>query len=390
MEQLKKTCRRWLAAVALIAAATNCQAQSVDYHILGTWQGGDGQKILLKTVYSSDDIKTTDSTVVKNGAYEFKGTLPQMMRLELSGKPGKQRLFADGSGDIVANVIEKTYTRRGKTSTGLTFEVAPSPEQQCIEEQGQISLMHTLMKFGSLIALSNVLNDSTKDSIQIKHDVDSIQSNTAKMDSALNLSIDSFIVRNRDNYAITYFIGEFIAKNYPYKELAQRYAQLTDRVRNSLLGKELKAKVDAMQKVNIGGIAPDIEQPTPNGKMLKLSSLRGKYVLLDFWASWCGPCLGEMPNVKHLYAKYHKKGLEIYGVSLDDKADKWKAAIAKHELKWNHVSSLKGWNCPVAKEYNVTGIPRMYIIDPSGRIIAQDLRGEDLANKMAELFDGKK
>lgn len=124
--------------------------------------------------------------------------------------------------------------------------------------------------------------------------------------------------------------------------------------------------------------------------MLKLSSLRGKYVLLDFWASWCGPCLGEMPNVKHLYAKYHKKGLEIYGVSLDDKADKWKAAIAKHELKWNHVSSLKGWNCPVAKEYNVTGIPRMYIIDPSGRIIAQDLRGEDLANKMAELFDGKK
>ena len=123
--------------------------------------------------------------------------------------------------------------------------------------------------------------------------------------------------------------------------------------------------------------------------MLSLYSLRGHIVLLDFWASWCGPCLREVPNVKKIYDKYHSKGLEILGVSLDDKQKAWVNAIQNKELNWKHVSSLKGWDCPVAKLYNVTGIPRMYIIDENGTIIAQDLRGEALTKKMDELFKDK-
>ena len=109
--------------------------------------------------------------------------------------------------------------------------------------------------------------------------------------------------------------------------------------------------------------------------------------MLDFWASWCGPCLREVPNVKAIYEKYHDKGFEIFGVSLDETAGPWKAAIKKNDMNWHHVSSLKGWECPVAKQYNVTGIPRMYIIDPEGKIIAQDLRGEELANFVAGLYE---
>lgn len=97
--------------------------------------------------------------------------------------------------------------------------------------------------------------------------------------------------------------------------------------------------------------------------------------------------LREVPNVKAIYEKYHDKGFEIFGVSLDETVGPWKAAIKKNDMNWHHVSSLKGWNCPAAKRYNVTGIPRMYIIDPEGKIIAQDLRGEELAKFVAGLYE---
>mgnify|MGYP000404569907 CR=1 FL=1 len=143
----------------------------------------------------------------------------------------------------------------------------------------------------------------------------------------------------------------------------------------------------ATDLLKAGADAPDITLNTIDGKPFALKDLRGRYVVLDFWASWCGPCLREVPNVKAIYEKYHDKGFEIFGVSLDETAGPWKAAIKKNDMNWHHVSSLKGWECPVAKQYNVTGIPRMYIIDPEGKIIAQDLRGEELANFVAGLYE---
>ena len=110
-------------------------------------------------------------------------------------------------------------------------------------------------------------------------------------------------------------------------------------------------------------------------------------MLLDFWASWCGPCMDEMSNVKALYEKYHDRGLEIVGISMDNNKAKWERAIERAGLVWHHVSSLKGMNrCPVAKLYQVVAIPKLYIVDKDGKIIAKDLRGEDLREKMDELF----
>ena len=148
---------------------------------------------------------------------------------------------------------------------------------------------------------------------------------------------------------------------------------------------EAKAQKERLAE---GKVAPEFSFPTPDGKKkLGPQDFKGKILVLDFWASWCGPCMAEMPNVKEIYKKYHDKGLEILGVSLDSKKEPWVNAIEKNELMWHHVSTLNKFDCPIAGQFRVTGIPRMYILDKDGKIIAQDLRGEELAKKMDELFN---
>ncbi len=132
----------------------------------------------------------------------------------------------------------------------------------------------------------------------------------------------------------------------------------------------------------VGQLAPEISLAQIDGKTLKLSELKGKYVLVDFWASWCGPCLRDMPEMKEIYADYKDHNLEILGVSLDHKAKNWQQAIEKHELPWQHVSDLGGWNNQAALDYGVESIPHTVLIDPNGEIIAIGLRGEQLKKKI--------
>ena len=141
-------------------------------------------------------------------------------------------------------------------------------------------------------------------------------------------------------------------------------------------------------KVAIGAIAPDLEFPDPDGKMRKLSDLRGKVVLLDFWASWCGPCRRENPNVTRIYSLYHDKGFEVFSVSLDSDAASWKRAIEADKLVWpNHVSDLKKWQSQAAAIYGVRSIPSTFLLDKEGRIVQRDLRGADLEKAVKQLVE---
>ena len=139
--------------------------------------------------------------------------------------------------------------------------------------------------------------------------------------------------------------------------------------------------------INIGAIAPEINLKSPDGKLIALSSLKGKVVLLDFWASWCRPCRVENPNVVKLYNKYKDRGFTVYSVSLDQNKDKWMAAITKDQLTWsNHVSELTGWKSSAGNKYGVSSIPKTFLIDANGKIIAYDLRGNDLEKKLSEIL----
>ncbi len=172
-------------------------------------------------------------------------------------------------------------------------------------------------------------------------------------------------------------LAEEVQKKYPNSPYTQKFtAQIA----------KMETQFKEKEHISIGKIAPDIALPTPDGGSLKISDLKGKYVILDFWASWCRPCRAENPKVVKLYQKYKDKGLEILGISLDKDAIAWKKAIADDNLTWKHISDLKFWQSEASQLYKVQSIPATFLLDKEGKIIAKDLRGKALEKKMEEIF----
>jgi len=149
----------------------------------------------------------------------------------------------------------------------------------------------------------------------------------------------------------------------------------------------LKEKAEKSKSTEVGAKAPEFTGPGVDGEQLALKDMLGKVTLVDFWAAWCRPCRAENPNVVAVYKKYHDKGLNIVGVSLDRKAEDWKKAIADDGLTWKHVSHVQYFNDPIAQMYNVDAIPAAFLLDENGVIVAKNLRGPALEAKVAELLD---
>ena len=214
-----------------------------------------------------------------------------------------------------------------------------------------------------------------------------IQFGEGKMHTILDPLLEKM---NADSKAYRFALGGIISalqqKNHPaFTDFGKIYIDKYKAENPPYMAGFIR-KVEGAKNFMIGAVAPDFEQATPEGATMKLSDLRGKVVLVDFWASWCGPCRKENPHVVKLYDKYKAKGFDVMGVSLDKTSDRWIKAIEKDDLRWNHVSDLKGWSNEVAKQYSVRSIPHTLLLDKDGKILARNLRAKELELKLIELF----
>ncbi len=193
---------------------------------------------------------------------------------------------------------------------------------------------------------------------------------------------------NKDNLFGLYLLATEVYYGMTRDEILEAVAALSRELQMSQGAISLKEHAEAMKRVDVGQQYIELELPDKDGNMIKLGDVlaQNKYVLLDFWASWCGPCMREVPFLLEDYAKYHDKGFEIYGVSLDKNREPWVATMESKGLVWPNVSELKEWKDPSAKKYAVRSIPSNFLIASDGTIVARNLRGEELGAKLAELL----
>lgn len=196
---------------------------------------------------------------------------------------------------------------------------------------------------------------------------------------------DVLMTTFKDSPVTAYVIANGMGQ-MDYVSLQEVYDRLGEPAKNSVYGELIVRQLDFLKQVEVGSVAPDFKAANLAGDTLSLHGAKGKLKLVDFWASWCGPCRAEMPNLRKLYKKYHGKGLEIFAVSLDDKRANWEQASRDEQIKWLNVSDLSGWRSPIAARYLVRAIPATFLLDGENRIIAKDLRGKELEKKVMEVL----
>ena len=365
----------------LVSGALHSQ---VRYDVRGMYDGGEGKKIYMQVLVGSMDGWTVDSAVVgADGRFVLEGEVTEPMCAMVSSEmDGFQSIFLDGSPlELTIGVVKAS--KSGEDSTVYMLK-EPSLNQLASAEVSDFGAVYFFRNFSKgfmELGKERAKTESERDSLQVEID---------RLDAENERDIEEFFERYSDTDAAPFYIDYNLLKYYSLEEVCGFYDRLSERAKGTKKGRELGERLEVMKRFAPGNPAPDFALPTVAGDTLRLSDLRGHVVILDFWASWCAPCMGEMPVMKEIYAAYHDRGLEIVGVSLDDKRDRWVGAIEREGLAWRQVSSLRGrGGCPVAKLYQVIGIPKLYIIDEEGRIVANDLRGEALKEKVEEMFEGK-
>ena len=353
----------------------------VVYDITGVWVDGAGKTLQLRTLEGGNvEGEFLDSVVVAtDGTFVLRGQVDRKQcAMIASAKYGFRAIFLDGTSmRFTINTGEYSYKN---PSASYVFD-NETKDQLAAQAMVQFWGDDYIRNF-SLGGLGLSLKRATTKGKQ-----DSIAAEIKQVEREQWDQMNAFLQQYNDSDVAPYFIEMNMLRMMSLEQISSFYDRFTNRVKQTEKGREIGERIALLKKLAPGSFAPEFELTTSDGKKIALKDLRGHIVLLDFWASWCGPCMDEMSNVKALYEKYHDRGLEIVGISMDNNKAKWEGAIERAGLVWHHVSSLKGMNrCPVAKLYQVVAIPKLYIVDKDGKIIAKDLRGEDLREKMDELF----
>lgn len=213
--------------------------------------------------------------------------------------------------------------------------------------------------------------------------VSDLRDKLEKENAKARAKLDAILERNGDNLFSVY-IRTAGMEQMPLPALKELYASLSEEARQWEPAKFVAVRIAALEHVDQGAVAPDFTLPTPEGENISLYALKGKLKIIDFWASWCGPCRMENPNMVRLYNDFKDKGLVIVSVSLDNSRENWLKAVKDDGLAWTHVSDLKGWSSPVVKLFNIDAVPAIFVLDENNRIVAKNLRAEALRSFVSE------
>jgi peroxiredoxin len=360
-----------LIAYITLLACNNSSTTQTGFKVKGTIKNNTETVLTLSELTTQGLVFLDTATVNADGSFEFSGKVSEKTFAIINLPKGAVALLIDSLADITLSI---------DANEPELYGVAGSADSEELKKLLQINnkYMQQVRNLESRYAAMGTEVPSVSEQNKLRAEYDTIMKNRAA-------ELKSYALQNTQTI-VPYFLTNFLMPETDFAFFDEVDQMLFDRFSSSKYAQMHHQRVETLRKTAEGQPAPDIVLNDPYGKTIALSSLRGKYVLVDFWASWCQPCRMESPNLVRMYNAYKSKGFDIFSVSLDDNREAWVKAINDDKLLWTHVSDLQKWNSSVVSQYNIEGIPFTVLLDKEGKIIAKNLRGKALEDQLKQLF----